>query len=811
MIIILPLSHERMQAQRFPYITLGIILFNTFLFLITHHGIVPQSYQESWEREQELVGYYIRHPYLELPQESYAKLSREKQQLIDQWRQLDPYEAMEAANRNTAVTERMLQSRGSEQLIEREDEKALAQIHQQEQEVLNELARSFEESVEDRFYHKYGYIPSRGGVFTIFSSIFLHGGYLHLIGNMLFLWLSGCNIEDLWGRIIYPIFYLLGGVLATLAHGMMYPESVIPLVGASGAIAAVMGAFMIRMYNTKIHFVYFMLMFGAVRGRFSAPAYIMLPLWLLQQIWGAIRASSMGSDVAFWAHIGGFVFGAVVAGLFKLTRFETNVIAPTIEKKVAIVDEHLATGIEKLQENDVNGAIKELRAALQNNSNDPIAHSELSKAYFAAGNEKFALREFKRAIFLYMKRGEMDEAIAQYLELHAEMPEMMLDPPQQMKIAIALEQQARKENTRYSDEKEAHEKEQLMYRHASVAYRKIITHYQRQQRTLAHPDAIKALAHYADLNLYHLEHPQEAGKAYQMLLRSSNPPPQEKKSINEKIRQAQQTASAQAQAKKRQQAQKKVATTHTQQQPQKTTPKVTKPKRNIPLQQRIKLVPDGDAPSKYQVASVAPIEANKVLPAEEGLDLRRPADAPVLFQDIYVICVFQMKEEKPKPQQSRRKKKRGQGSTGFHFSEEIILADLFLAGKSRPYRIASNLISYPQFFTNLQSNSLANFRQFMLYIISNIDSVYVDQATMRFLKTGKPRMFLSKEDLALHEKIFWKQLKGAVRFQCEQCAEVYWIDGMKVPESGAKTQCAKCGQILFVRRTTSPQSSASLR
>ena len=112
-----------------------------------------------------------------------------------------------------------------------------------------------------------------------------------------------------------------------------------------------------------------------------------------------------------------------------------------IEKKVAIVDEHLATGIEKLQENDVTGAIQELKAALQNNSDDPIVHSELSKAYFAAGNEKLALREFKRAIFLYMKRGEMDEAIAQYLELHAEMPEMTLFYHRSTRFQNSLHQQ----------------------------------------------------------------------------------------------------------------------------------------------------------------------------------------------------------------------------------------------------------------------------------------------------------------------------------------------------------------------------------
>ena len=679
----------------------------------------------------------------------------------------------------------------------------MAAEEEEEQEVLNTLAQAFEKSFENVFYIKYGYIPARGGMFTIFSSIFLHGGYAHLLFNMLFLWLSGCNIEDMWGRVIYPIFYLLGGVFATLAHGMMHPASYIPLIGASGAIAAVMGAFMIRMYDTKIHFVYLIFMFRIMRGRFSAPAYVMLPLWLLQQIWGAITASRMGGDVAFWAHIGGFAFGAVVATLFKLTGFETKVLAPAIEKKVAVVDEHLASGIAKLQEHDINGAIQDLKTALQNNPDDPIAHSELSKAYFRRGNKKLALREFKRAIFLYMKRGEMDEAIEQYLELHVEMPQMMLDPPQQIKIAAALEKQAAQEAGKYSDEKEASEKERLMYLHAAYAYQKIVAHYQRGVGTLDHPDAIKALTRYGDLNLYYLDNPQEAWKAYKMLLKSTHPAPEQKQQITAKIQEAMKVVSQQARAEKLKKAKKTIEAERAQQQAEKSKARVKKPKRNIPIQKRIKLVPEVDAPAKYQVKSVAPIEANKVLPVKRGLDLKRLSEDPIAFQDIYVICVCKIKEAKRKPspaQKSKNKKKREVAPVASDSSQEIILADLFLAGQSRPYRIASNRVAYPKFFSNLQSSSLDNFRQFILYIISNIDSVYVDQGTMNFLKTGKARIFSDDHELAIHEKIFWKQLKGAVRFQCEHCDEVYWIDGIKIPENGAQTKCAKCGHPMLVKR-----------
>ena len=138
----------------------------------------------------------------------------------------------------------------------------------------------------------------------------------------------------------------------------------------------------------------------------------------------------------------------------------------------------------------------------------------------------------------------------------------------------------------------------------------------------------------------------------------------------------------------------------------------------------------------------------------------------------------------------------------FESTQEAILADLFLKGQSRPYRIASNRIAYPKFFSNLQSNSFDNFRQFILYTLSNLDSVYVDQYTVKFLKTGKPWTFSSQEELAIYEKILWKQLRGAVRFVCEQCLEAYWIDGTKIPTDGAKTKCAKCGEFIFVKKTT---------
>jgi predicted Zn finger-like uncharacterized protein len=190
------------------------------------------------------------------------------------------------------------------------------------------------------------------------------------------------------------------------------------------------------------------------------------------------------------------------------------------------------------------------------------------------------------------------------------------------------------------------------------------------------------------------------------------------------------------------------------------------------------------------------------LPVPGGMDLKRPSEKPVLFCDIYLICIAQIQEI---IQRVKQVKKRG-GKVEYLKSEdrrELIVADLFIGGKSRPYRIMSDRIDYSQFFSKPLESSLDNFRQYILYIISNIDSVYLDQGTLNFLKTGKARAFSSQNDLEVHEKILWKQLMGAVRFQCENCWEVYWVDGGKIPEVGARTKCTTCGHPIFVQRIKS--------
>ena len=197
--------------------------------------------------------------------------------------------------------------------------------------------------------------------------------------------------------------------------------------------------------------------------------------------------------------------------------------------------------------------------------------------------------------------------------------------------------------------------------------------------------------------------------------------------------------------------------------------------------------------------SVAPLEANKVLPVDGGLDLKLPAEPPLRFEDIFLICVFQLPEMKATIDAGvRRHKGTKDAASSFDSAKDVLFADLFMRGRSRPFRLASNHIPYTQFFSELHGNSFDNFRQFLLNMIAQTESVYVDQHAANFLKSGKMSRFSSVEELDIYEKRLWKQLRGAARAVCQACAAAYWLDGNKIPVAGGKMKCAACGSVIAI-------------
>lgn len=163
------------------------------------------------------------------------------------------------------------------------------------------------------FYGSWAFTPvdltEQGEVFGLFTSMYLHGGFMHLAGNMLFLWIFGDNLEDELGHFRYFLFYTLSGVAATLTHYIAEPYSDIPLVGASGAIAGVMGAYFLLYPKAKIDILFYFLIFFRI---FTVPAWILLGLWFGMQLVNGYAMSAGGAGVAYWAHAGGFIIGFVL-------------------------------------------------------------------------------------------------------------------------------------------------------------------------------------------------------------------------------------------------------------------------------------------------------------------------------------------------------------------------------------------------------------------------------------------------------------------------------------------------------------------
>ena len=150
---------------------------------------------------------------------------------------------------------------------------------------------------------------------SLLTSMFMHGGWLHIIGNMWFLWVFGDNIEDVMGPVRFILFYVLCGLGAAFAQILTDPSSAIPMVGASGAIGGVMGAYALLYPRHHVHTLIFL---GFFATTVAVPAIFMLGYWFVLQIVGGLPAlGRSGGGVAFWAHVGGFVVGLATVHLFK--------------------------------------------------------------------------------------------------------------------------------------------------------------------------------------------------------------------------------------------------------------------------------------------------------------------------------------------------------------------------------------------------------------------------------------------------------------------------------------------------------------
>ena len=283
--------------------------------------------------------------------------------------------------------------------------------------------------------YRFGYRPADNNWLALLTSQFLHAGVFHLLGNMWFLWLVGCNVEDGWGRIVFPAFYLSAGAIAALAHKLGDPTSVVPLVGASGAIAGAMGAFLIRHATSKIKF-FALLLWKPMR--FAAPAYLMLPLWFLVQVVSGVY-QSQGPGVAYLAHVGGFVYGVLVAMLFRVSGFEKSLDA-TIENRGAFTEDPMvAEAARNTDQGRYGAAITKLEGLLEKQPRHVDALLELLRASAAAGDTGRECRAKIKLIEIYLQMGAPETAMSLYGELGAADQRHSVPPSLRMRLGRQYE------------------------------------------------------------------------------------------------------------------------------------------------------------------------------------------------------------------------------------------------------------------------------------------------------------------------------------------------------------------------------------
>jgi len=357
--MLIPLRHENMQGRRWPLITFGIIALNIVVFLGTHWTMDREA-PELGEAKIHIILLAAMHPDL--------KIEGKAQDLITTVQIRNPDLWKEAKNQNRDVHDAW-----DARMRMQADEHPEAM-----QEEMDSLSKRYEELDSTSLVSKYAFVPAHQTALSLITANFLHGGWLHLIGNMWFLWLAGAVLEDTWGRLIYPAFYMIAGVLALQVHAMAGPGSIIPTIGASGAIAGLMGAFLVRFPTTKIEMGW-LLMYRFYR--FKMAAYWLLPLWLLMEVfYGSLFGQASG--VAHWAHIGGFVFGGLIAMGVRASGLE-QIAEKGIQEKISWVSHPLlAEANEQLEKGQLDAAESNLKALLLEKPDSVDAYRMLQNIYW---------------------------------------------------------------------------------------------------------------------------------------------------------------------------------------------------------------------------------------------------------------------------------------------------------------------------------------------------------------------------------------------------------------------------------------------
>jgi membrane associated rhomboid family serine protease len=413
--MLIPLGHEQTSVRRLPWVTFAIMGLCVVIFVL----MAPSEHQSdmvSFLRLQQCLSYYTMHPYLEMEPRFHTVFVNQVGE--DQAR---------------LFAEHMRQSGPG-------PPKNPARL-QYQQDRFDWLIEAYFREMDTSLLGRFGLVPSRFNASHLVTYQFLHVDGLHLIFNLLMLFVVGPFVEDVWGRPIFAAFYLAAGAAAGVMFAVRYPDLQLPLVGASGAIAGVMGAFLVRYFRSKIRFFVWL---GVPVGPFGAPAWIIFPLWFAIQLFSAQsleRQLPEGGGVAFWAHVWGFAFGVVFAAAMAQLRIEQRFVNHAIEAKVTMLDNTAVDqAVDRARAGDSVGAIAELEAVIAEDPSNVDAIVALWNLSTAAGQASRATPLMVEVIESAVRGGDTQFAMNHWenlLDLDAQ--ELDVDPLLAVRIAEILE------------------------------------------------------------------------------------------------------------------------------------------------------------------------------------------------------------------------------------------------------------------------------------------------------------------------------------------------------------------------------------
>ena len=297
-------------------------------------------------------------------------------------------------------------------------------------------------------YARWGLVPKHLQGPGLFTYMFMHAGWGHLLGNFLILFLAGPPLEDRWGRSLFAGVYVAAGLFAGGFFILMKPGSDLPLVGASGAIAALMGATLVRFWSTKIRFFYIFWVLRFIKGTFWAPVWAILPLWFANNIFMAQLADglSVAGGVAYWCHVGGFVFGVTFAYGMRHWQIEERYLHRAIESRITVssnpvIDEAMELRIQ----GEPEAAFQLLREAAGERSDDPDVVSAFWELACELRRSGDAIPLMLGLVKQSLASGENDLAVAHWEEIAERSPAAQADRQLLVRlIPVLLEKEKRK-------------------------------------------------------------------------------------------------------------------------------------------------------------------------------------------------------------------------------------------------------------------------------------------------------------------------------------------------------------------------------